>query len=542
MRSALRHRHRSLRATLIALTASVLVSIMALFGIILYVGIGRVLIDNTAQGLRSSAGAAIDGQLNGPRRPRDDRTLPIPGIAPGPPIGQGGAPPAQDTARSLHDLARALTTRDIAALTTDAAGATVGDGPALAGITTVSAPALDPATYASVAATNRERHFRSQTADGPVLVELVPLVRQVGAAPRAVGVLELSTSLRNVDAFLDRLRLLLLIGTLLAVLTTVLLTIPLVAGLLQPLRRMAGTSRAIAGGDLSLRVAVPRGGDELTDLAVAFNEMVGKLEAAFATQRRFVADASHELRSPLAALGGGIEMLLMGADRADPAARARLLRLMESEIARMGRLVDDLLTLTRFDASPLGTMQRAPVDLGALAADVADVTRLLAPDRVIVLDAPADTAIIVPGDADRLRQALLNLCANARAYTPPGGTISVGVRRAGGDAALTVADTGEGIPPEDLPRVWDRFYRADPARARQAGQGGLGLGLAIVHAIVRAHGGRAAIRSTPGAGTTVTLTLPGASAREKTETHPDTNLIASPPAPPVRSHRPEITA
>jgi len=202
--------------------------------------------------------------------------------------------------------------------------------------------------------------------------------------------------------------------------------------------------------------------------------------------------------------------------------------------------VDDLLTLTRFDASPLGTMQRAPVDLGALAADVADVTRLLAPDRVIALDVPADTAIIVPGDADRLRPALLNLCANARAYTPPGGTISVGVRRAGGDAALTVADTGEGIPPEDLPRVWDRFYRADPARARQNGQGGLGLGLAIVHAIVRAHGGTTAITSTPGVGTTVTITLPDASVREHAGAR--TDFIASPPAPLVRSHRPEITA
>jgi two-component system sensor histidine kinase BaeS len=110
------------------------------------------------------------------------------------------------------------------------------------------------------------------------------------------------------------------------------------------------------------------------------------------------------------------------------------------------------------------------------------------------------------------------LCANARAYTPPGGTITLGVRRAGGDAVMTVADTGEGISPEDLPRVWDRFYRADPARARQSGQGGLGLGLAIVQAIVRAHGGTTAIRSAPGAGTTVTVTLPGAIV-QKAEKH-----------------------
>lgn len=512
MKRVLRHRHLSVRAKVSAVTASVLASMMVLFGVVLYANINRVLIDNTAQSLRASAGGAINEQLNGPRGLKNDRVLPFPGLPPGKPPAQGGAPPG-DEKRGLEDLARLLTTRDTAARTTDPAGMAVGDGPALVGITSVTAPVLDPATYQAVAASSQERHFRYQTADGPVLIELVPLVRQAATAPQTVGVLELSTSLASVDAFLGRLRLLLLIGTLLAILVTVALMIPLVAGLLQPLRRMASTSRAIAAGDLGLRVPVPRSGDELTDLAHAFNEMVSKLEAAFGTQRRFVADASHELRSPLAALGGGVEMLLMGADRSDPAARARLLRLMESEIARMSRLVDDLLTLTRFDANPLGALQRAPVDLTALAAEVADVTRLLAPDRTVALNTPPDVTITVEGDADRLRQALLNLCANARAYTPARGTITVGLRVVGQDAVLTVADTGEGIPAEDLPRIWDRFYRADPARIRQAGQGGLGLGLAIVRAIVAAHGGTATIASDSGKGTTVTLMLPHASMR-----------------------------
>jgi signal transduction histidine kinase len=514
MRRLLRHRHLSVRAKVSALTASVLASMMVLFGVVLYANINHVLIDNAAQGLRSSAGGAINERLNGQRPPpRNDRVLPFPGTSSGPPPGPGGTP--QDETRGLEDLARLLTTRDTAARTIDRSGATIGDGVALIGVTSVSAPALDAATYRAVAVSNQERHFRYQTADGPVLIELVPLVRQTATAPQTVGVLELSTSLASVDAFLDRLRLLLLFGTLLAIVVTVGLMIPLVAGLLQPLRRMAGTSRAIAAGDLGLRVPVPRGGDELTDLAQAFNEMVSKLEVAFATQRRFAADASHELRTPLAALGGGIEMLLMGADRADPAARSRLLRLMESEIARMSRLVDDLLTLTRFDANPLGALHRAPVDVTALAAEVVEVTRLLASDQVVLLDGPPDVAVMVDGDADRLRQALLNLCANARAYTPPDGTITIGVLLAGTDAVVSVADTGEGIAPEDLPRIGDRFYRADPARARQAGQGGLGLGLAIVRAIVSAHGGTMAIESAPGAGTTVTLTLPGASAHRR---------------------------
>lgn len=527
MRHVLGHRHLSLRAKVSLLTASVLMTVMVLFGVVLYANINHVLIDNTAQSLRASAGGAINERLNGPRAagpPRNQPFLPIP-ATPRVTDANPGTPPGADDPRTLNDLARMLTTRDTAALTTDTSGTPIGNGPQLAGVTTVTAPVLDASAYRAVVATDQERHFRYETADGPVLVELVPLARAAATPTQTVGVLELSTSLQGVDTFLGRVRLLLATAVILAVLATIALVIPLVSGLLRPLRRMAGTSRAIAAGDLSLRVPVPHGGDELTDLAHAFNEMVGKLETAFATQRRFVASASHELRSPLAALSGGIEMLVMGADRSDPGARARLLRLMESEVSRMGRLVDDLLLLTRFDANPLGALQRAPVDVSALAAEVVDVTRLLAPDRQVRLETPADAAIMVSGDADRLRQALLNLCANARAYTPAGGTITVGVRAECPRAIVTVADTGEGIPAEDLPRIWDRFYRVDPARARQSGQGGLGLGLAIVQSIVAAHGGTAAITSTLGAGTTVTLTLPDASVHAKKQAQPVTAAL-----------------
>jgi two-component system OmpR family sensor kinase len=238
--------------------------------------------------------------------------------------------------------------------------------------------------------------------------------------------------------------------------------------------------------------------------------MVGRLEATLETQRRFLADASHELRSPLTALGGGVDVLLLGADHNDPAARDRLLRLMDGEVGRMGRLVDDLLALTRFDTQARDALRCVPVDLVALIDEVAETARLLAPDLTVTvaLDRAGPAAVVVPGDPDRLRQALLNLCANARTHTPPGGTITLGLRRLGTKAVVTVADTGAGIAPADLPRVWDRFYRADPARARQAEQGGLGLGLPIVRAIVEAHGGSATIASTRRAGTTVTLTLP----------------------------------
>lgn len=528
-------RSPSLRAKVGVLVAFVLTLMMALFGVVLYLAINNALLDNTAQNLRASAGGAIDAQLNRPTRNRPGPSLPVPSMRPFPPNGSSfnGVP---DGISTLDDLSRFLTTRDTAARTTDAMGNPIGNGPAITGATTVSAPLLDPGVYQAVAVSNQERSLRYETANGPVLIELVPLVRETVMPPQTVGVLELSTSLKGVDAFLGRLRLLMVIGTLLAVLVTVTLTVLLVAGLLRPLTRMASTSRAIATGDLSRRVPVPRGDDELGRLARAFNEMVSRLESTFATQRRFIADASHELRSPLGALSGSIEMLQFGADTADPAARARLLRLMNSEAVRMSRLVDDLLTLTRFDANPLGTLRRAPVNLTTLVAEIADETRIFAPDRVVRFDAAPDGDIAVEGDADRLRQAILNLCANARAYTPPGGTITLGVQRGTGsssgegqDAIITVADTGEGIAAADLPRVWDRFYRADPARARQAGQGGMGLGLAIVYAIFEAHGGTATIDSVPGEGTTVTLSLPNASApvREMAHLHPTLSRSAT---------------
>jgi len=503
MNIAMRRAVLPLRARLTLMMSAALMAVLTAFGLVLYLNIHGVLLDSTAQSLRRSAAAAIGEKLNSPNPPKPPKgrqSLPVPAIA-------EGTAPLTDT-KPLTDLARLLTTHDTAARTTDTGGVTVGDGPALAGITTVGAPLLDTATYRDIAATNAERHLQVETPAGPVMVELIPLTRVASSQP--VGVLQLSTSLQDVDDLLSRLRSLFVVGTLLALLATAALTVLIVRGGLRPVRRMATASRAIADGDLSRRVAVPPGGDELTDLARAFNQMVGRLDAAFSTQRRFIADVSHELRSPLTSLGGGVEALMMGADRGDPVAHARLLRMMEREIARMGRLVDDLLTLTRFDADPASTLALAPVDLVALVAQVVDETRLLAGDRAVVFDAPMEREIVVPGDADRLRQALLNLCANARAYTPPGRTITLGVRQAGTDAVVTVADSGEGIAPDDLPRVWDHFYRADPARPRHAGQGGMGLGLAIVRAIVAAHGGSATIASTLGSGTIVTLTFPGA--------------------------------
>jgi len=320
---------------------------------------------------------------------------------------------------------------------------------------------------------------------------------------------------------------------------------------LRPLDDIAATAATIAGGDLTQRVARADPGTEVGRLGQSLNRMLGQIEAAFversasegrarqseARMRRFVADASHELRTPLAAVRAYAELFRRGADQ-HPADLPRLLRRIESEAARMGVLVDDLLLLTRLDQGrPLA---RRPVDLGALSVEAVEAARVVEPDRPLTLRvgegaaAPAGNGqadalhqnghanrqasgpVEVLGDPDRLRQVLDNLLANVRAHTPPSAPAQVSVWSdpARGTAFLEVADSGPGLPREQAERVFERFYRADSSRSRartqtgDAGEGGAGLGLSIVAAIAAAHSGTAAVRSTPGRGAAFRIELP----------------------------------
>jgi signal transduction histidine kinase len=232
--------------------------------------------------------------------------------------------------------------------------------------------------------------------------------------------------------------------------------------------------------------------------------MVERLEAAFAAQRQLVSDAAHELRTPLNGLAGTLEIVQVGLARGDLDGARRLLGSVEGELDRLGRLVNDLLTLSALDErspAPMG-----PVALVPLLREVVRRARILAPDHEIVarLEQPAT----VTGNGDQIERVFTNLLDNAVKYTPPAGRVEVAMQVADGRAEVTVADTGRGIPPEELPHIFDRFYRADRARARQ--HGGAGLGLAIVQAIVSAHGGTIAAESAPGAGTTIRVCLPTA--------------------------------
>jgi two-component system OmpR family sensor kinase len=243
--------------------------------------------------------------------------------------------------------------------------------------------------------------------------------------------------------------------------------------------------------------------------------MLAQIESAFRIQqaseaaarsseermRRFIADASHELRTPLTSIRGFAELYRQGAADDVP----RLMSRIESEAARMGLLVEDLLLLARLDAQR--ELTRAPVDLVALAADAVHDARALAPDRKVTLEVAHNEEVpVVLGDEPRLRQVLSNLMTNALTHTPPGTPVTIGVATEPGWAVLSVTDQGPGLEPQDAQRVFERFYRADSARARS--RGGTGLGLSIVAALTAAHGGVAELNTALGAGATFRIRLP----------------------------------
>jgi two-component system, OmpR family, sensor kinase len=283
----------------------------------------------------------------------------------------------------------------------------------------------------------------------------------------------------------------------------------LVAGTaLRPVGRMTEAAASIARSrDLSQRIATPRHRDEIGWLAQTFNAMLSSIAEAYAAQQRFVSDASHELRAPLTAIQANLELLqrhpeMTAEDRAEALVEA------ERESARLTRLVADLLALARADAGvPLRT---SLVDLDAVVLEAVGSARQLAQGQVLTIERfePAQ----VRGDEDRLKQLLLIVLDNALKYTPAGGTVAVALRQSGDMAEIAVRDTGVGIPEGDLPHVFERFYRADPARGRDPG--GTGLGLPIAQWITRQHGGDIAIASRSGAGTGVTIRLPLAGAQQ----------------------------
>jgi signal transduction histidine kinase len=264
--------------------------------------------------------------------------------------------------------------------------------------------------------------------------------------------------------------------------------------LLRPLREVTEAARTISETDLSRRIPV-EGHDEVAVLATTFNQMLDRLETAFATQRAFVDDAGHELRTPITVVMGQLEV--MGDDPED---RAATLAVVTDELGRMARIVEDLLLLAKAEQADFVRPQ--PVELADLTTELLMKARSLG-DREWGLDACAAGTVAL--DPQRITQAVLNLARNAVEHTDPGTAVAVGSQRTGDRLHLWVRDDGPGVARTDQERIFDRFSRGIHARRRSDGAG---LGLAIVAAVAAGHGGRVALRSEPGRGATFTLDLP----------------------------------
>ena len=320
------------------------------------------------------------------------------------------------------------------------------------------------------------------------------------------ALLQLSIPTTPIDQSVATTRLILAFGIFVALGIAAALTLPLISVALRPLIEMERVSSSIANGALSLRLVEPPTQDEIGRMARAFNSMVARLEATFARQKRFVADVSHELRTPLTGLGGSLEVLLLGADNGDEETERHLLSGMYSEVERMQRLVADLLSLTRLDEGHLKLRVEA-IAITQLVEKVCEQVQGLTHSHKLSSHIPSDLPAL-RGDAEQLRRVLLNIVENALKFTPPAGCIEIVAGEEAEYIRLEIRDTGVGISPQDLPHVFDRFYRADSSRTRLSLQaGGSGLGLSIAREIVELHGGKIAIKSLPGKGTTVTLWL-----------------------------------
>ncbi len=273
----------------------------------------------------------------------------------------------------------------------------------------------------------------------------------------------------------------------------------LTPGLFKPLEDMATAARQITrADDLSRRVPYANRPDEIGDLARAFNQTLERLERLFRTQQRLLADVSHELRTPLTTIRGNLDLMSRMGD-SDPESVAAI----QVEIKRMTRLVGDLLLLARADSGGL-PLERKLVELDNILFDVYRQVMMLEPPVEIALTEVDQVTVL--GDPDRLKQLFLNLLENAVKYTSPGGRVSLSLSKKADWAFFEVADTGVGIPAENLPHIFDRFYRVDKSRARA--QGGSGLGLSIAKWVAQAHGGAIRVTSQVGEGTTFSVTLP----------------------------------
>ncbi|HLJ84820.1 MAG TPA: HAMP domain-containing sensor histidine kinase [Candidatus Eremiobacteraceae bacterium] len=338
----------------------------------------------------------------------------------------------------------------------------------------------------------------ARTDVGPVLAHWITINGPQG--PEVV--VYVAESLTLVQQTIAAFGVFLLISMLIAAIAVIVTGTWLARTAVAPINEIATAAREIGGEDLAKRLNWQERRDELGVLASTFDEMLGRLEAAFARERRFIADASHELKTPLTVINGNAQMLQRWADR-DPALRAEAMETIRSESASMARVINAMLTLAKTDDAEALSLE--PVSLSAVLHDASAALRPSAERKGLALEVRSDADATVRGEPGLLRQLITNLTENAIKFTQSG-RVTLTLERVGPMARITVSDTGPGIPEEALPHVFERFYRADPARSRKVE--GTGLGLAVVRNIVRVHGGEIRAENPQTGGAAFVIELP----------------------------------
>jgi len=342
--------------------------------------------------------------------------------------------------------------------------------------------------------------FRDVNRGGTRLrVLTVPLV----AGNRLEGNLQVGTRMDVVNATQQTLLEVLLIGTTIAIFAAGLAAWFSSYQALHPLDNVTKTALQITSAD-DLSRRIPYAGsskDEVGQLVAAFNQTLSRLENLFSTQRRFLADVGHELRTPLTVIKGNVGLM-----RKIKEFDEESLETIEDEVDRLTRMVGDLLLLAQAESGKI-PLAHEVVELDTLLLEVLNQMAVLTRDRIKLSLGNIDQ-VLVCGDRDRLKQVIVNLIGNSINYTPKGGEIVVGLGKVSARAQLTVTDNGPGIPPEDLPHIFERFYRGEKSRTRQKDGKGFGLGLSIAYWIVRNHAGRIEVNSAVGKGTTFCVWLP----------------------------------
>ncbi|MGB3713419.1 MAG: ATP-binding protein [Candidatus Promineifilaceae bacterium] len=355
-----------------------------------------------------------------------------------------------------------------------------------------------------------EDYYRTVYHEGrPLRVLTEPLSVERDGVRTLVGHLQVARLMEN-ESVLAQLRLILLLTGLAAVSLSLFLGAWLTHRLLKPLDDIAAVAIQITrADDLSRRLPDTGRRDEIGSLTMVLNQTLERLERLFHARQRFLADASHELRTPLTTIRGN-----MGLMRRMGTAEPEILDDVQDELERMTRLVDDLLLLARADTGGL-PLSRQPVELDDIFLEVyRQVQNIESPVQLTIKEVDQ---VYVLGDSDRLKQLFLNLVDNAIKYTPAGGEVLMSLSKKDGNALVEIRDNGVGIPAEDLPRVFDRFYRVDKARTRNPG--GSGLGLSIARWIAVAHGGNIHVESSVGEGSTFIVSLPILADRERFSGH-----------------------